>query len=402
MKSELIHTPEGVRDIYGDEYARKLQIQSRLLERIRLFGYQDIQTPTFEFFDVFSKEIGTTPTRELYKFFDSDGNILCLRPDFTPSMARCAAKYFSEEDMPLRFTYQGNTFSNTSLLQGKLKETTQMGAELMGEPSVQADGEIISMLVDALLHTGLKDFQVSVGEVNFFKGICQELSLSGEEEENVREYISNKNFFAAKEYLEAQDKGDLVAETMVQIEELFGSVEVLDKARALSQNPLCQKAIERLSGLYDVLCAYGVERYVSFDLGMLNSYHYYTGIIFKVYTYGIGDAVVKGGRYDRLLPYFGKDSAAIGFVVVIDDLMQALSRQRIPVELSPKSTVLVYQAVHYPQALEAAAKLRQKGQAVQLIPFDAQRGQKAYQEYAKKQGIEAIIFLTDDQRKELP
>ena len=243
MKSELIHTPEGVRDIYGDEYARKLQIQSRLLERIRLFGYQDIQTPTFEFFDVFSKEIGTTPTRELYKFFDSDGNILCLRPDFTPSMARCAAKYFSEEDMPLRFTYQGNTFSNTSLLQGKLKETTQMGAELMGEPSVQADGEIISMLVDALLHTGLKDFQVSVGEVNFFKGICQELSLSGEEEENVREYISNKNFFAAKEYLEAQAKGELVAETMVQIEELFGSVEVLDKARALSQNPLCQKAI---------------------------------------------------------------------------------------------------------------------------------------------------------------
>lgn len=402
MKSELIHTPEGVRDIYGDEYARKLQIQSRLLERIRLFGYQDIQTPTFEFFDVFSKEIGTTPTRELYKFFDSDGNILCLRPDFTPSMARCAAKYFSEEDMPLRFTYQGNTFSNTSLLQGKLKETTQMGAELMGEPSVQADGEIISMLVDALLHTGLKDFQVSVGEVNFFKGICQELSLSGEEEENVREYISNKNFFAAKEYLEAQAKGELVAETMVQIEELFGSVEVLDKARALSQNLLCQKAIERLSGLYDVLCAYGVERYVSFDLGMLNSYHYYTGIIFKVYTYGIGDAVVKGGRYDRLLPYFGKDSAAIGFVVVIDDLMQALSRQRIPVELAPKPAVLVYQAVHYPQALEAAAKLRQKGQAVQLIPFDAQKGQKAYQEYAKKQGIEEIIFLTDDQRKELP
>ena len=106
MKTELIHTPEGVRDIYGEEYAAKLQIQHRLQERIRLFGYQDIQTPTFEFFDVFGKEIGTTPARDLFKFFDSEGNILCLRPDFTPSMARCAAKYFSEEDMPLRFTYQ--------------------------------------------------------------------------------------------------------------------------------------------------------------------------------------------------------------------------------------------------------------------------------------------------------
>ena len=401
MKSELIHTPEGVRDIYGEEYARKLQIQSRLQERIHLFGYQDIQTPTFEFFDVFGKEIGTTPARELFKFFDSDGNILCLRPDFTPSMARCAAKYFSQEDMPLRFTYQGNTFSNTSLLQGKLKETTQMGAELMGEPSVQADGEIISMLVDALLHTGLKDFQVSVGEVDFFKGICQDLSLSPEEEENIREYISNKNFFAAKEYLEAQDKGDSVAETILQIEELFGSVEVLDKARALSQNPLCKKAIERLSGLYEVLCAYGVQRYVSFDLGMLNSYHYYTGIIFKVYTYGIGDAVVKGGRYDGLLPYFGKNSAAIGFVIVIDDLMQALSRQKIQIKPGQNPITLVYDTPHFPQALETAAKCRQQGQPVQMLIFDPAKSRIDYEEYAARLGNGDVIFFADSQEKSL-
>lgn len=399
MKSELIHTPEGVRDIYGEEYARKLQIQSRLQERIHLFGYQDIQTPTFEFFDVFGKEIGTTPARELFKFFDSDGNILCLRPDFTPSMARCAAKYFSQEDMPLRFTYQGNTFSNTSLLQGKLKETTQMGAELMGEPSVQADGEIISMLVDALLHTGLKDFQVSVGEVDFFKGICQDLSLSPEEEENIREYISNKNFFAAKEYLEAQDKGDSVAETILQIEELFGSVEVLDKARALSQNPLCKKAIERLSGLYEVLCAYGVQRYVSFDLGMLNSYHYYTGIIFKVYTYGIGDAVVKGGRYDGLLSYFGKNSAAIGFVIVIDDLMQALSRQKIQIKPGQNPITLVYDTPHFSQALETAAKYRQQGQPVQMLIFDPAKSRIEYEEYAARLGNREVIFFADSQEK---
>lgn len=396
MKTERIHTPEGVRDIYGNEYARKVQIQQKLQERISLFGYQGIQTPTFEFLEVFGKEIGTTPIKDLFKFFDFDGNILCLRPDFTPSMARLAAKYFSREDMPLRFTYQGNTFSNTSLLQGKLKETTQMGAELLGDASVQADGEIVSMLVDSLLHTGLRDFQVSIGEVNFFKGICEQLSLSFEEEEILREYISNKNYFAAKEYLEAQNKPETAIDMIMKIEDLFGSVEALSKAKALSDHPLCRQAIQRLTALYQVLCAYGVEKYISFDLGMLNSYHYYTGIIFKTYTYGIGDAIVKGGRYDSLLPYFGKDSAAIGFVIVIDDLMQALSRQSIAVSLPDNLITLVYDESHYSQALKQAEDLRKEGRPVQLLLFDGKKGKGAYEEYGRKLRSREIIFLTGE------
>ena len=150
MYQSLLHTPEGVRDIYGTEYAGKLMLESRLHDAIRLFGYQDIQTPTFEYFDVFSKEIGTTPSSMLYKFFDKDGNTLVLRPDFTPSCARCAAKYFMNEKTPLRFTYSGNTFTNNSSLQGKLKEVTQMGAELILDGSVQADAEMILMVIEAL------------------------------------------------------------------------------------------------------------------------------------------------------------------------------------------------------------------------------------------------------------
>lgn len=91
MNKSLLHTPEGVRDVYGEEYARKLFVEKKLHDTIHLYGYQDIQTPTFEFFDVYSKEIGTTPSSQLYKFFDKEGNTLALRPDFTPSCARCAA-----------------------------------------------------------------------------------------------------------------------------------------------------------------------------------------------------------------------------------------------------------------------------------------------------------------------
>ena len=393
MNTELIHTPEGVRDIYGKEYANKLTIQNILHKQIHLYGYQDIQTPTFEYFDVFGKEIGTTPAKDLFKFFDSDGNILCLRPDFTPSMARCAAKYFVDEDLPLRLSYVGNTFSNTSLLQGKLKETTQMGAELMGDDSVEADGEIIAMLIDALQQTGLKQFRVNVGEIDYFKGICEDLSLNKEQERVIRDYISNKNFFAAKEYLQSENIAEDKIKVIMAIEDLFGSVDMLEEAGNLSNHPLVQRAIERLKNLYDVLCAYNVEKYVSFDLGMLSSYQYYTGIIFKVYTIGIGDVVVKGGRYDKLLLYFGKNSPAIGFVIVIDDLMQALKRQKIEITAEDKNLLIVYDGLGFGEALKEAKVHRDKGINVQLMRFDVSKSKDDYDVYAKNHGIHQVIYL---------
>lgn len=393
MNTELIHTPEGVRDIYGEEYANKLAIQNILHKQIHLYGYQDIQTPTFEYFDVFGKEIGTTPAKDLFKFFDSDGNILCLRPDFTPSMARCAAKYFVDEDLPLRLSYVGNTFSNTSLLQGKLKETTQMGAELMGDDSVEADGEMIAMLIDALLQTGLKQFQVSVGEIDYFKGICEDLSLKSEQESVIRDYISNKNFFAVKEYLQSENIPKEQIKVIMAIEDLFGSMDMLEEAGKLSSHPLVQGAIERLKNLYEVLCAYGVEKYVSFDLGMLSSYQYYTGIIFKVYTIGIGDVVVKGGRYDKLLAFFGKNSPAIGFVIVIDDLMQALKRQKIEIEASENNLLVVYDGFGFSEALKEAKIHRDKGVNVQLMRLDSTKCREDYESYAKNHGICQVIYL---------
>ena len=393
MKTELIHTPEGVRDIYGKEYANKLAIQNILHKQIHLYGYQDIQTPTFEYFEVFGKEIGTTPAKDLFKFFDSDGNILCLRPDFTPSMARCAAKYFVDEDLPLRLSYVGNTFSNTSLLQGKLKETTQMGAELMGDDSVEADGEMVAMLIDALLKTGLKQFQVNVGEIDYFKGICEDLSLNPEQECVIRDYISNKNFFAAKEYLQSEQIPQEQINMIMAIEDMFGSVDMLEEAGNLSGHPLVQGAIERLKSLYEVLCAYGVEKYVSFDLGMLSSYQYYTGIIFKVYTLGIGDVVVKGGRYDKLLPYFGKNSPAIGFVIVIDDLMQALKRQKIEISANENNLLIVYDGLGFAESLKEAKIHRDRGVNVQLMRFDGSKTREDYENYAKNHGIHQVIYL---------
>lgn len=366
MSKRLFHTPEGVRDIYGKEYARKLAVEELLHRRVGLYGYEDIQTPTFEFFDVFSKEIGTTTSRDLYKFFDKEGNTLVLRPDFTPSIARCAAKYFMEEDVPIRFSYMGNTFTNTSNLQGKLKEVTQMGVELINDDSVEADAEIISLVIESLLCTGLKDFQIAIGEAEYFKGLCEEAGLDDETEMELREFISAKNYFAAEDLLQNRQVEEAYREVLLKVSDMFGAFDSLKEARCLVHNARSLKAVERLENLYEVLKLYGVEKFVSFDLGMLSKYKYYTGVIFKVYTYGVGDAIVKGGRYDMLLSHFGKKAPAIGFVVVVDDLLEALSRQKIEIELPPSNQTLTYTEETYEEVLREAKKLRGEGIAVAL------------------------------------
>lgn len=366
MSKRLVHTPEGVRDIYGEEYAKKLCVEEALRGQLRLYGYQDIQTPTFEFFDVFSSEIGTTPSKELYKFFDKEGNTLVLRPDFTPSIARCAAKYFMDEDTQIRFCYLGNTFTNTSDLQGKLKEVTQMGAELIGDASVEADAEMISLVVEALKNAGLTEFQVSIGEVEYFKGICEAAGLTVETEQELRELISNKNYFGADNLLRDRAVDADVSKVLLRTTELFGGIQALQEAKDLVDNKRSLQAIERLEQLYAVLTQYGVAEYVSFDLGMLSKYNYYTGVIFKAYTYGVGDAIVKGGRYDSLLKHFGKDAPAIGFMVVVDDLLWALSRQKIETKLPRKAVVLTYDANSYQQILQQAQALRAQGKPVEM------------------------------------
>ena len=369
MSKRLVHTPEGVRDIYGAEFCLKAACEQDIHKVLHSYGYEDIQTPTFEFFDVFSKDIGTTPSKELYKFFDKEGDTLVLRPDFTPSIARCAAKYYIDTDVPVRFCYKGNAFTNTSNLQGKLKEVTEMGVELIGDNSIAADAEMIAMCIKALQNTGLENFQVSIGEVEYIKGLCAQAGLDEETEMELRDLISIKNFFGAQDLLERSGVNENCKEALLHVSDLFGQSEILTEAKKFAYNAVSMQAIERLENLYDVLCAYGVEKYVAFDLGMVSKYNYYTGIIFKAYTYGVGDAIVKGGRYDKLLEKFGKTAPAIGFMIVIDDLTTALKAAGKSADDHANRVVILYKEEELKEVIAKANALRSEGNYVSMIPY---------------------------------
>ena len=363
----IFHTPEGVRDIINEECARKKIQQNTIAEVFHRYGYMDIETPSFEYFEVFSREVGTIPSRDLYKFFDREGNTLALRPDFTPSVSRACAVSYEPGVKPVSLCYTGNTFINASGLQGRLKETTQMGVEHIGEDSAESDAEILAMVVESLLAAGLKEFQVSVGEVNYFKSLIHSSGISAETEMRLRELVSQKNEFGVEELVKEQNIPEKVAGAFVSLPQLFGSVEILERAASLTEDPGALDALTRLREIYEILKIYGYEKYISFDLAMLSKYQYYTGIIFQAYTYGTGEPVVKGGRYNELMKHFGKPAASIGFAIVIDSLMAAFQRQKIELPAPPAAEEILYHKGEREEAVLKAQALRKEGKAVRLV-----------------------------------
>lgn len=365
----IFHTPEGVRDIYEKECGQKRILKNRIQEVFHHYGYKDIETPTFEYFEVFSKEVGTIPSKDLYKFFDREGNTLVLRPDVTPSVSRACATYFAPNQEIVSLCYTGNTFINSSSFRGQMKETTQMGVEKFGDFSAEADAELIVMTIECLKAAGLSDFQVSIGQVNYFKSLLKEAGLDEYQEEQLRSLISQKNYFGVEDLLAEQNLSEDLVKPLKELPQLFGNVEVLVKAKELTQNAEALQAVNRLEEIYNILKIYGCEKYVSFDFGMLSKIRYYTGITFQAFTYGTGEPLVKGGRYDNLMKHFGCPSPAIGFGINLDGLLLALLRQKIEVPGEEKELLIIeYCAENRTEAILKAKELREKGECVVLRP----------------------------------
>ena len=150
-------------------------------------------------------------------------------------------------------------------------------------------------------------------------------------------------------------------------------------------------AITRLERLYEIIGEYGLQKYVTFDLGMLTQYDYYTGVIFRGYTYGTGDAIVKGGRYDTLLQKFGKEAASVGLAVVVDELLIAMSRQKIVMSEGEMITMILYTHSMLSQALEKAKQLRKEGHPVQMHRMADQTKLEDYKDYARRFNIGKIL-----------
>ncbi len=363
----LLHIPEGVRDIYGAECINKAKFEQSIKDCMHSYGYGDVVTPSFEYFDIFNKERGTMSSRDMYKFFDKDGNTLVLRPDITPPMARVTAKYYKDSFMPVRLCYRAKQYINHSSLQGKLKETTQLGAELYNDNSVYADLEILVMTIKSILACGVKNFQLEIGIADFFLGIMEQAGLSSEEEEKLKELLEQKNIFGLENFASECNAPYEIKSLIGRLAELYGGSEVLETVKELALPEKSERAVDRLAELNSLLSGLGFDKYVSYDLSMLSKYSYYTGIYFRGITYGTGEPIAYGGRYDSLVKQFGLDVPAIGVSITLDYLMIGLEREGIMPDAERNVSLLFYSEEDGCAAMKKAEELRNAGQKVRMV-----------------------------------
>lgn len=326
MNWRQIHTIPGVKDYFDDELDRKITLERAVLDSIKKTGFRRIETPSLEYFDVFANG-GTVSSNNLFKIDDRDGNTMVLRPDFTPSIARNAIMYFSKDEFPLHICYKGHTFVNQTQYKGHLAETTQIGAEIIGDED-KADVNILNVAITALKDGGVQNFKINVGHSRFFKAFLCEAGITNDTDILV-ELMSGRNIFGLVSELKKRGVKPRLIEIIKMLDEVYENKDELKEASKKCDNfPILKTIFNELLNLEDDLENLGIEEYVSYDLGFVGKYNYYTGIVFAGYVPGNGTYVLKGGRYDNLLEAFGENKPAVGFVVDVNLLLEAMNETK--------------------------------------------------------------------------
>lgn len=342
MKNEQVtHTPQGLADVLWEEAELKFHIETVARSIFKQNGYKMVETPTFEYFDVYHT---ATPNHaeSMFKFFDADGRTLALRPDFTTSIARLAATKPLGGKLPLRLCYAGNAFQNDEAFsKARQREFSQVGIELIGENSARADAEVIRIAIETLTAAGMRQFQIDIGQVGYFLSLASAAKLDDEAADALRQMINDKDFVAIENFLEGFPMPQDLKDIMMDLPNQFGTVSVIDAARKREGIPDDAKAaLENLKQVYDILKEQGLEQYITIDLGMVPHMDYYTGQIFKGVAHGVGFPICSGGRYDNLMEKFGRKLPATGVAIGLERLMATLRDEETKTESAAEKEYL--------------------------------------------------------------
>lgn len=326
MSQLKLHTPTGVNDILPAESAKKTKTENIIKKVLSSWGYSEVQVPTFEYYDCYVGDDGSFSQDKMFRFFDEKGSLLALRPDFTNSIARMAATKVNNSFVQ-RYMYNGNVYRLERDHNASQREFTQSGIELIGSYSPKADAEVIAAAIEATLATGVKELNVEVGQVAFFNGLAEQANLSEKEMSVLRERIDAKDCVGIQQITDKLDISDDIKKLLIELPYMFGGREVISQAMVNGLNNTSKQALENLSAIYDCMSAFGLDKYISIDLGMLQSIDYYTGSIFKGYTAGIGFPVFAGGRYDKMMQNFGVPKGAVGVAIGINRLLSVIENE---------------------------------------------------------------------------
>ncbi len=383
--------PYGTRDLLPREAKQKRIVEGALAELFTRWGYAEVVTPTFEYMETLTVGTGSDIQQHVFKFFDKNNRTLALRPDMTTPIARVAATRLKETPLPIRLFYLNNVFRHEQAQAGRQCEFYQAGVELLGAPDPAADAEVVALAVEAMLESGLTNFQISLGQVDFINGLMEESGLSPKYQQKVKYAMVSRDLVGLGELLDQSGLSPAAQELLKQIPVLHGRDEMLNKAYQLINNELSRAALDNLADIRKLLTAYGVDSYVNFDLGIIRDFDYYTGMVFEGYTPGLGFPLCGGGRYDNMLSAFGVDSPATGFALGIERVLLALERQGISASVRSKDVYIAWAENKLTEAIATANRCRKEGRQAELS-LSAVPKEKA-EAAAREQGYEELIYI---------
>ena len=348
-------------------YQRRTQLLHTLKNRFTTYGYKQIQTSTFEAYDLYTTVNGTIRPDEMIKIIDQSGKVLVLRPDVTiPITRKIAAKYpdFTGE---IRYFYVTDVFRQTPG-ETNNKERTQAGIEYFGNTSPEADADVLALAIHALKDLNLSDFTLEIGHAGFTKELISTLNLSEQELEQFKQLIQAKNMSGMKLFLGDLSLEPELCQAIESIPLLYGDPQdVIRRAKKIAFNEHLLAKLQTLEKVFELLQAYGIQERIFLDLGLINNMDYYSDIIFQGFTGNVGKPIVMGGRYDKLADQFQASIPAIGFAFDINALLESTQHQHKPYR-PPVDIVVYYDPCKQESGLSTANKLREQEYQVLAYP----------------------------------
>lgn len=390
-KSQFLpQIPYGTKDFLPRDARRKRAAENALAGLFARWGYDEVVTPTFEYLETLTVGVSGDLVQSLFKFFDKNNAILALRPDMTTPIARVAATRFRESVPPLRLFYLTNVFRQEQAQAGRQCEFYQAGVELLGAGGPAADAEVVALAVTSLLEAGLTNFQVGLGQVQFINGVMAESGLTAGEQQRVKQCMVSRDLVGLGEILAGSSLSPAAQRLIREIPLLHGDDKVVSEAYRLVGNDISRAALDNLADIRRLLAGYGVERYVTFDLGLIRDLDYYTGMVFEGYTPGLGFPLCGGGRYDNMVAAFGVDCPATGFAMGIERILLALERQGITPPEAVRDAYVAWAEGALTAAIAAADRLRREGRTVELALEACSRSEAEAAQAAK--GYSRLVY----------
>ena len=364
MKDKFI-IPEGTKDIVLQECAIKNKLQKNIENVLEKCGFNEIKTPTMEYYQTFNRGFQNLKEEDVFKFSDSKGKILVLRPDMTIPIARVVGSKLKNNEGVSRIRYCSDVFRVHEKFGGRRNEYTDCGVELIGLNDEESDIEILSTALETLKVLKNKTYKLEIGNINFFNTLVKDLNITDEDKDNLADLVDRKSAKELEDYLERLDIPQNNKKFLIELPWLFGGSEVIQRAKELAFSEELDNNIFYMEKLHYALTEIGYADNISFDLGMSPRQDYYTGIIFRGYAEGAGAIVLSGGRYDNLLKKFDKDSPAIGFSINLDAMIEALDESYLE---EVKKFKIYYPKKYELIVIKKANILRNEGKIVELVP----------------------------------